>query len=275
MANGIIGDRWLRSRCVCAPILLISLGPSTVLGQSPASSDASKPASTPPAPKPAASPVPKPATPDSSMEDRLRRMEEAYRRIEEANKKIQGQYDGLLKKYEELNGQLKSARGDEPGRASSATTRPASRVGAVEYQEPPGRAVSEGIGAQGMGGRTAPGGPSGFGAEGIEARGVFREGGGLPPTTATGGGSPSAPVGVSRRAAEGIGARGTGGRTYPTETVSRGEEKVPRRLGKVEFAEGLEISSADDEFKLTFHNLTQAEIIVDPKRWTTQATCIC
>ncbi len=186
-------------------------------------------------------------------------MEEAYRRIEEANKKIQGQYDGLLKKYEELNGQLKSARGDEPGRASSATTRPASRVGAVEYQEPPGRAVSEGIGAQGMGGRTAPGGPSGFGAEGIEARGVFREGGGLPPTTATGGGSPSAPAGVSRRAAEGIGARGTGGRTYPTETVSRGEEKVPRRLGKVEFAEGLEISSADDEFKLTFHNLTQAE----------------
>ena len=70
MVNGIIGDRWLRTRCVCAPILLISLGPSTVLGQSPASSDASKPASTPPVPKPATSsgteacafPVPKPAT---------------------------------------------------------------------------------------------------------------------------------------------------------------------------------------------------------------------
>ena len=232
MVNGIIGDRWLRTRCVCAPILLISLGPSTVLGQSPASPDASKPASTPPVPKPATSPAPKPdafpvpkpatrlpVTPDSSMEDRLRRMEEAYRRIEEANKKIQGQYDGLLKKYDELHGQLKAPRGDEPGRASSVTTRPASRVGAVEYQEPPGRAVSEGIGARGMGGRTAPGGPSGFGAEGIEARGVFREGGGLPPpTTVAGGGPPSAPAGISERAAEGIGARGTGGRTYPTET---------------------------------------------------------
>ena len=38
-----------------------------------------------------------------------------------------------------------------------------------------------------------------------------------------------------------------------------GEEKVPRRLAKVEFAEGLELSSPDEEFKLTFHNLTQAE----------------
>ena len=106
MINGITGDRWPGTRCLCVAIWLISLGPSTVLGQSSTSSDASKPASTPPAPQPATPPVPKPvtplpATPDSSMEDRLRRMEEAYRRIEEANKKIQGQYDGLLKKYEE------------------------------------------------------------------------------------------------------------------------------------------------------------------------------
>ena len=186
-------------------------------------------------------------------------MEEAYRRIEEANKKIQGQYDGLLKKYEELNGQLKSARSVEPSRGASATTRPASRVAAVEYQQPPSQEVSAGIGARGMGGRTAPGGPSGFGAEGIEARGVFPEGGGLPPTTMAGGGPPSAPAGISERAAEGIGARGTGGRTYPAETVSRGEEKVPRRPGIVEFAEGLEITSPDEEFKLTFHNLTQVD----------------
>ena len=110
-----------------------------------------------------------------------------------------------------------------------------------------------------MGGRTAPGGPSGFGAEGIEARGVFREGGGLPSTTAPGGGLGTAPAGVSRRSAEGIGAQGTSGRVYPPETSLRGEEKVPRRLAKVEFAEGLELSSPDDEFKLTFHNMTQAE----------------
>ncbi len=190
------------------------------------------------------------------MEARLRRMEEAYRSIEEANKRIQGQYDGLLKKYDELKSELKSDRGVEPGRAASSTTRPASRVAAVEYQEPPGREVSEGIGARGMGGRTAPAGPSGVGAEGVEGRDAFREGGGLPSTTPPG---VAPPGGASRRAAEGIGARGTGGRTYPTETASRGEEKVPRRLGKVEFAEGLEISSVDDEFKLTFHDLTQVE----------------
>ena len=156
MINDIIGDLWLCTRCVCAAIWLISMEPPTVLGQSPASSDASEAASTPPVPKPANPPMPKPAippptTPESSMEDRLRRMEEAYRRIEEANKKIQGQYDGLLKKYEELNGQLKSARGVEPSRGASATTRPASRVGAVEYQEPPARAASEGLGAAGNG----------------------------------------------------------------------------------------------------------------------------
>ena len=58
---------------------------------------------------------------------------------------------------------------------------------------------------------------------------------------------------------QGIGAQGTEGRTFPPESALRGEEKVPRRLAKVEFAEGLEISSPDDEFKLTFHNLTQAE----------------
>ena len=46
---------------------------------------------------------------------------------------------------------------------------------------------------------------------------------------------------------------------FPPESSLRGEEKVARRIAKVEFAEGLELSSADDEFKLTFHNLTQAE----------------
>ena len=56
-----------------------------------------------PAEAPSATPVSTPApAADSSVEDRLRRMEEAYRRIEEANQKIQGQYDGLLKKYDEL-----------------------------------------------------------------------------------------------------------------------------------------------------------------------------
>ncbi len=184
-------------------------------------------------------------------------MEDAYRRIEEANKKIQGQYDGLLKKYDELKTQLKPDRGLEPGLTRSATTRPASRVGAVEYQESPVQAAQEGIGARGMGGRTAPAGAAGGGAGDLEGRGAFGEGGGQPP--ATGEVSSSNSAAVSSRSAAGIGARGTGGRTYPSESAYRGEEKVPRRLGKVEFAEGLEISSPDSEFKLTFHNLTQVE----------------
>lgn len=193
------------------------------------------------------------------MEDRLRRMEEAYRRIEETNKKIQKQYDGLMKSYDELKSQLQSERGAEAGRSPSATTRPASRVGAVEFQESPSQEVRQGMGAQGTGGRTAPGGPSGMGAEGIEGRGAYREGGGLPPASETGGGAPSAPSGASGRAAQGIGAQGTAGRVSLSESSSRGEGGIPRRLAKVEFAEGLELSSPDDEFKLTFHNMTQVE----------------
>ncbi len=191
-------------------------------------------------------------------------MEEAYRRIEDANRRIQGQYDGLLKKYEELNGQVRSTRETQAGRAGSASTRPASRVGAVEYQEAPSREVREGMGqgAQGMGGRTAPPRPrdTGVGGEGIEGRGSFFEGGGLPTTS----GRATTPPGVvaggaSRRSVQGIGAQGTEGRTFPPESAARGEEKIQRRIARVEFAEGLELTSPDDEFKLTFHNLTQAE----------------
>jgi len=104
--NRIHGDHWLRTRCLCTAIWLICLGTSTAIGQSSSTSDATKPDPSPSPVKPAAAP---PAAPGSSVEDRLRRMEEAYRRIEEANKKIQGQYDGLLKKYDELNGQLVGA----------------------------------------------------------------------------------------------------------------------------------------------------------------------
>ena len=249
MINGIIGDHRPSTRCLWAAIWFMILGPSTVLGQSPVDLHTSKPASTPSLPKPAAPLVPKPATaplpkpattppaamPDSSVEDRLRRMEEAYRRIDEANKKIQGQYDGLLKKYDELKSQLKSDRGVEPGRTTSATTRPASRVRAVEYQEPPSREVSEGMGAQGMAGRTAPGVPSGIGAEGLEARGVFREGGGLPPTTAMGVGPPSAPAGASRRSAQGIGAQGDSGTRLSARVLiaRRREGAAASRQGRV------------------------------------------
>ena len=72
----------------------------------------------------------------------------------------------------------------------------------------------------------------------------------------------------------GAGAEGTGGRTSSISNrplSARGEERRelqqsegadqgPLRHGaKVEFAEGLEFTSDDGEFRLQFHNLTQAE----------------
>lgn len=74
--------------------------------------------------------------------------------------------------------------------------------------------------------------------------------------------------GLSRRAARGVGAQGTDARTFEPETRYRGSEKVPRRKALVEFAEGLEFSSADDEFKLQFHDLTQVELRAFPQQDT-------
>ncbi|MBS0262439.1 MAG: hypothetical protein JSS02_10855 [Planctomycetes bacterium] len=59
----------------------------------------------------------------------------------------------------------------------------------------------------------------------------------------------------SAREAGGVEAQGTEGRTFVRELDS----KPPRRPAKVTFAEGLEFGSEDGQFKLTFHNLTQAE----------------
>ncbi len=121
MIRPINGDHRPSTRCLCSLIWLVILGTSTVLGQSPGDSQTSKPAAAPSVPKPATVPLPKSATtppaptPESSVEDRLRRMEEAYRRIEEANKRIQKQYDGLLQRYDELKNQLKPDHGLEPG----------------------------------------------------------------------------------------------------------------------------------------------------------------
>ncbi|WP_168221699.1 OprO/OprP family phosphate-selective porin [Aquisphaera giovannonii] len=177
-------------------------------------------------------------------------MEEAYRAMEESNRRIQRQYDRLQERYDDLSRRV----GPGP-RTGDGNTIPAA---ASWLQEPPAEAAREGLGAEGMGGRTAPG-PGGVGLEGFGSRGVFRGMAGFPPTPSTSrpGGPPGA--GLSSRAATGIGAQGTEGRVFSPETEKGGEEKLQRRTAKVEFAEGLELSSSDDEFKLTFHNLTQAE----------------
>jgi len=72
----------------------------------------------------------------------------------------------------------------------------------------------------------------------------------------------------------GAGAEGTGGRTSPEQQPGRGSrgrdirslptesgaDEAPRKHeAKVEFGEGLEFHSEDDEFRLQFHDLTQVE----------------
>lgn len=187
-------------------------------------------------------------------------MEEAYRRMDEANKRIQGQYDSLLKKYDDLNQRVDSRGIARPENAAAATTPVDSRVGAVGYQQPPSRDASGGLGAQGTGGRTNP---ERFNVGGMAAEGVERPrltaAGGLPAPSTTGGGLQGAQAGLSRRGVAGIGAQGTEGRVFFPESTSAGSDKIPRRPARVEFAEGLEMSSPDDEFKLTFHDLTQVE----------------
>jgi phosphate-selective porin OprO/OprP len=213
-------------------------------------------------------PLPEPGTPGSAtsapmtVEERLMKMEEAYRRMEQVNRRILSQYDALSKRYEDLNRRVHPEEASDP-RATGSIMRPASRMGAVEFQEPPGSEAGRGMGAEGMGGRTSPRESFSPGLEGVERRAIPRESAGLPPNVAGGAGGggvlQGAQAGISRRGAGGFGAQGTEGRVFPPETSARGDEKLPRRLAKVEFAEGLELSSEDEEFKLTFHNLTQAE----------------
>lgn len=72
----------------------------------------------------------------------------------------------------------------------------------------------------------------------------------------TGGRTSDSPSGPNARERSGIDVEGTEGRTFVRESASSARNKSP---AKVMFDEGIEFSSEDDEFKLNFHNLTQAE----------------
>lgn len=60
---------------------------------------------------------------------------------------------------------------------------------------------------------------------------------------------------VSARESAGVESEGTSGRTFVREFDSG----PIKRKAKVTFAEGLEFASEDDQFRLTFHNLTQVD----------------
>ena len=239
-------SRWKGLWQAGAATLLVGFGNSMAWGQAASESGRQVPASPPPLPAPSTPTSRPPAA--TSVEERLQRMEDAYRRMEQANRRIQSQYDALSKRYDELNRRVNPGSSSE-ARGGGSVIRPASRSGAVEFQEPPASEARSGLGAEGMGGRTAPDESFRMGAEGVERRSVAGGAVGLPVTGAAGGGAATggvlqgAQAGISRRGAGGFGAQGTEGRVFYPETSARGEEKVQRRLAKVEFAEGLELSS--------------------------------
>ncbi len=145
-----------------------------------------------------------------------------------------------------------------------------------------------GGGAEGTGGRTSPTQQPSGGAAGTGGRTSPTQ----QPTPPAGGegeiGRDSMPLepgsqtngetSRSRMDRIGAGAEGTGGRTSPTQqpaavpageggAAKKGEaeeeslvnQPPKRHPGKIAFGEGLEFTSDDNEFKLQFHDLTQAE----------------
>ena len=79
----------------------------------------------------------------------------------------------------------------------------------------------------------------------------------------TAGRAGTSPVGPNARERSGIDAQGADGRAFVREGASSVRNKTPV---KVQFDEGIEFSSEDDEFKLNFHNLTQAEFRAFPSQ---------
>lgn len=176
------------------------------------------------APRPATE-APAPSSPSSreaQLESRLRQLEKRY---EDMERRHLQQYKALSQKYSTLRKKVIDDLGEE----------------GLPDEEPP--VQREGMGAQGTGGRVNP--------EEDREQGAAESGG--PAGAATPG-----RVGPSRRVG-GMGAQGTEGRSFIREMESLSDVKPPRRPARVSFAEGLEFASTDDEFKLSFHDLTQAE----------------
>ena len=72
-------------------------------------------------------------------------------------------------------------------------------------------------------------------------------------------------TGSSPDARAGIGAEGNSPRAFDS-VGGRGAQEVKKTRAKVSFAEGLEFASDDGEFKLQFHDLTQAELRMFPQQ---------
>ena len=225
-------------------------------------------------------------------------MEEAYLRMEENNRRIQEQYSTLLRQYENL-AKDRSKPGAKDRLAPQGDRNTASQPGQDASDEKlvfptfsdllglPDEAdlVPERVtmrqqpagGAEGEMGRIdrnrdqpsgpllpAPIPPESTQPEAVGSQGLIGRG--------TGVGSDFS--GMSRMDRIGAGAEGTDGRVSPSQQpsrpgISRGEgaeiwvykpdAKPKTHRAVVDFGEGLEFRTDDDEYRLQFHNLTQAE----------------
>lgn len=157
---------------------------------------------------------------------------------------------------------LPQEAGGEPGQGQAPAPDPNSEVVPVVPEQPPVE-----------------------GSQGRIQRGVMPAG---PPSAAASTEAPGAtnpPRGsearINRMDRSGEGAQGTGGRTNPEQQPAIGSRGTDRRElqgregpdqkpvkhhANVEFAEGLEFTSADKEFKVQFHNLTQVDFRGFPVR---------
>ncbi|HWE38416.1 MAG TPA: porin [Isosphaeraceae bacterium] len=187
----------------------------------------SRTAPSPPTPSPTTPPAPKPK-PKPKPRTREEELEERLRRMEEMNRKVLERYETLSKKYDDLSRRL-----------DTATVRNAALRDPAEPAQAP--AADRATGAQGTGGRTNP-------DEQPPAEGPNR----AP--------APAGTRGTSREAG-GMGAQGMEGRT----SIREADAKPTKSAAKVSFAEGISFASDDDEFQLSFHDLTQAEYRGFPK----------
>ncbi len=224
----------------------------------------------------------------TSVEGRLKRIEEAYLRMEQGNRRLRAEYEALQKRFDDVSQLLRENQAAN-SRATTARALTVSRstpsvpdpVTPPASQEP--RLDRDVSGAPASGATTQPRAPSGqppaVGAEGRMGRGtgapVEMESAPSPETESR----MELISGGSRMDKAGAGAEGTGGRTSPEQQPTaaaaaretreggayRPDAGPPIHPSKVRFGEGLEFLSDDEEFRLQFHNLTQADFVGFPR----------
>ncbi len=164
-------------------------------------------------------PPPAPSVPEATPISVEDRFRRLEQRYDEMERRHAEEYRALSEKYQAIQATVNPP-------ASNAGTAPAGSAAGESASSAPTARRADGFGAQGTAGRTSN-------RESSDARAF------------------------TPRERGGTGAQGTDARTFVRENTA--DAKPLKRPAKVLFSEGLEFASEDDEFQLTFHNLTQAE----------------